>query len=1682
MPPVIPRKRLRSESPVSKPSPKRAARKPPRHSKESIFQTLDAAPKLSRTLSQTKASLVGADDSELSELESSEEEFEDVEINGTSSKGKGKQKATEVDSDEETEDEDWEDALGGHHHIRPADEPLPEVSGDLEITLNKAAPTALSLRPDGKKGPSKIERHIRNLTHCIHVQFLMFHNLVRNGWVQDRQVQKILVENMTTGCWREIDQYWRNAGIADGPKQVVKGAWASRERDVNKGKWEDSGKSGVKVFASPVKTGAGSKEKGAQKRGSDRSQRDWGFTSDRLEPNTPNLSAGDPLLRLLKYLSAYWKSKFKITAPSLRKRGYLSPATLEAEIGAWRNDPSDADTFGEQIEDLEAFRDMARKCEGSRDVGEQLFTALLRGLGIEARMVVSLQPAGFGWSQAEEGKPKDLEKLKAAGNDKTTQANASAKSTPSKAKGKVKTGGTHDAPIDLSENESSDLSSAISISSDSDIDAKPIKRPPKVRKYGDELPHPTYWTEAISHLTHTPIAVSPLPRSIIAAPSSPDALVNFYARGAAVDKAKQVFAYLIAFSSDGTAKDVTTRYLPKHQWPGKTKGFRMPVEKVPIYNKRGKVKKWEEWDWFKSVLRPYARDIALRRSHDDVEDEGDLVPAKPAKPKDMMEEGGKETLQGYKSSAEYVLERHLRREEALNSGAKIVRHFATGKGENEKKEPVYLRKDVVVCKTVESWHKEGRAVMEGEQPLKYVPMRAVTVTRKREIEEREREEGGKVKQGLYSKAQTDWIIPDPIVDGKIPRNAFGNIDVYVPTMIPRGSVHIPLKGTARICKKLRIDFAEACTGFEFGKQRAVPVLTGVVVAAENEDLVIDAWEAEEVEKARKEQEKKEKLALGLWRKFFTGLRIVERMKAEYGDDAELPDKEPVGTTAAPKMSEWETFQNHQDFEGGFIREEPGHGDQMAGGFMTAGAEDNEHEDPVQDDMPGGFLPASQEDHQAEDTKLTIDHGDQKRMEAHEAATESSHQTPISLQSMLQKPVDESDEAKEEENEDVPPIAPKSKSRTNARGRGRGRGNAKPSRGRQPPPRTSLNRRNDSSDTLELSSDTLELSDPSSSASKSHSEDPSDDDDEDFNAKGRGMQKLAAPTTPRAAPKRKAARQSNANLKSHYFAHGSDEDTDLGLKKAAARGGGGDHTNKLTSPTLLNGTTDHFNNPTPYPLSERSMAGETDSNTQQRSRFAFQQLRSAKRNLRSPVPFPPTAYPSEHRDGSAHPTYAGTIKSSSSFYTARSAGTVRSSSSFYTARSARTVKSSSTFHTVRSAGTVKSSSTYQTAHSGTDSKEHRTSKRLQESSEFHQLLTSKAILPVDPMNEQDWSGRGQYAEFQKRERNRLNEILEVHDTLGSTSTAIVQSVKCRRILLARKTIYCSRRFTKEEAIEEVAHLNRLEHSHIVRVIGTYVMGNELSILLYPVAEYNLEDFFTVCEIADKARSALCRFPHCLVNAVAYIHSKLTKHMDIKPKNILAKRIENGVYQFQVYIADFGISRSYENLDATETEGPTMFTRKYAAPEVVDRDKRGLAADIFSLGCVFLEIFAVLRLPFSASTLRRDEGLSSQQIEVWKEFQGNISKMDSLQLLKDLLAANEMGDGSYQANRGVVELFSFHIYSSPSPPVFYQHISQMLDENPSKRPTAAFLSELVPFSSCCIEGSSRLEVYKEDPNEE
>jgi xeroderma pigmentosum group C-complementing protein len=64
----------------------------------------------------------------------------------------------------------------------------------------------------------------------------------------------------------------------------------------------------------------------------------------------------------------------------------------------------------ERLDNIEAFRAAAKELKGSRDFGAQLFTALLRALGIETRLIFSLQPLGFNFGKQEDAHRLDRKK------------------------------------------------------------------------------------------------------------------------------------------------------------------------------------------------------------------------------------------------------------------------------------------------------------------------------------------------------------------------------------------------------------------------------------------------------------------------------------------------------------------------------------------------------------------------------------------------------------------------------------------------------------------------------------------------------------------------------------------------------------------------------------------------------------------------------------------------------------------------------------------------------------------------------------------------------------------------------------------------------------------------------------------------------------------------------------------------------------------------------------------------------------------------------------------------------------------------------------------------------------------------------------------------------------------------
>ena len=121
---------------------------------------------------------------------------------------------------------------------------------------------------------------------------------------------------------------------------------------------------------------------------------------------------------------------------------------------------------------------------------------------------------------------------------------------------------------------------------------------------------------------------------------------------------------------------------------------------------------------------------------------------------------------------------------------------------------------------------------------------------------------------------------------------------------------------------------------------------------------------------------------------------------------------------------------------------------------------------------------------------------------------------------------------------------------------------------------------------------------------------------------------------------------------------------------------------------------------------------------------------------------------------------------------------------------------------------------------------------------------------------------------------------------------------------------------------------------------------------PIADCNLAEYFARIPDDPEKMGILRKFYGCLASSLQYLHESRIRHRDIKPENILVKND-------RVYLADFGIALDWESLGRSTTTEDAGKTWIYCAPEVAQYEKRNLSSDVWSLGCVFLEMSTVLK---------------------------------------------------------------------------------------------------------------------------
>ncbi|VAI73029.1 unnamed protein product [Triticum turgidum subsp. durum] len=298
--------------------------------------------------------------------------------------------------------------------------------------------------------------------------------------------------------------------------------------------------------------------------------------------------------------------------------------------------------------------------------------------------------------------------------------------------------------------------------------------------------------------------------------------------------------YVIAFAGGG-AKDVTRRYCL--QW------HRIVQGRV-------------NQEWWEKVLAPLEQlELAATNDSEDME----LQTRALTEPLPTNQ-------QAYRDHHLYALEKWLHKNQVLHPKGPVL-GFCKG-------HPVYPRSCVQTLQSRHGWLTEGLQVRENESPAKIV-IRPKRIFNSQSRESNSNEDELQATTELYGKWQLEPLQLPGAVNGIVPKNERGQVDVWSEKCLPPGTVHLSKPRIFQVAKRLGIDYAPAMIGFDYRSGRCAPVFDGIVVCAEFKNAILEAYKEEEERRQAAERKQEEAQALSRWYQLLCSIVTRQRLKESY---------------------------------------------------------------------------------------------------------------------------------------------------------------------------------------------------------------------------------------------------------------------------------------------------------------------------------------------------------------------------------------------------------------------------------------------------------------------------------------------------------------------------------------------------------------------------------------------------------------------------------------------------------------------------------------------------------------------------------------------------------------------------------------------------------------------------------
>eukprot|EP01004_Peranema_trichophorum_P008352 NODE_7103_length_810_cov_29.989811_g6498_i0.p1 GENE.NODE_7103_length_810_cov_29.989811_g6498_i0~~NODE_7103_length_810_cov_29.989811_g6498_i0.p1 ORF type:complete len:266 (+),score=67.75 NODE_7103_length_810_cov_29.989811_g6498_i0:65-799(+) len=219
------------------------------------------------------------------------------------------------------------------------------------------------------------------------------------------------------------------------------------------------------------------------------------------------------------------------------------------------------------------------------------------------------------------------------------------------------------------------------------------------------------------------------------------------------------------------------------------------------------------------------------------------------------------TKAGLKNHVLFAAKSLLSKREVIHPSAKPLPTFMKGT-------QLYSRSDVWICDTREGWLSRGRGI-----PTEETPAKLVTPPPKLRLHQSQCQ--------LFGLWQTHEIVAPSLINGRLPINKYGNIELLYGLSPPNGTVHIKDRHGARTAaKNLKLEHASVVVEFDCFGGKFTPKINGVVVHIKDEAVLLKEIQRLEDIRIRKEKDKKFARVIKRWETLVKGLVIRDKLRRD----------------------------------------------------------------------------------------------------------------------------------------------------------------------------------------------------------------------------------------------------------------------------------------------------------------------------------------------------------------------------------------------------------------------------------------------------------------------------------------------------------------------------------------------------------------------------------------------------------------------------------------------------------------------------------------------------------------------------------------------------------------------------------------------------------------------------------